>query len=120
MHLRKTGTKLIKPFGSEKAVKGSIPSSAPASVYPDIFFFTGSIEIIRLSLLDYFLKTTLLDGFISLTFRRLNSLVMAVAMDPKPRRLIRNVVMRFRNQKVKNLLRIEINICYLPAGRSVW
>ena len=100
MHLRKTGTKPIKPLGSEKAVKGSIPSSALASVYPDIFF-TGSIEIIILGLLDYFLKRTLLDGFISLTFRRLNSLVMAVAMDPKPRRLIRNVVMRFRNQKVK-------------------
>ena len=101
MHLRKTATKPMKPLGSEKAVKGIIPSSALASVYPDIFFLIGSIEIIKLGLLDYFLKRTLLDGFISLTFRRLNSLVMAVAMDPKPRRLIRNVVMRFRNQKVK-------------------
>ena len=62
-----------------------------------IFFFTGSIEIILLSLLDYFLKRALLDDFVSLTFRRLNSLLIAVAMDSKPRRLKRNVVIKFRN-----------------------
>ena len=107
MQLRETGTKLIKPLGSEKADKGNIPSSALASVYPDIFF-TGSIGIILLIRLDCFLKRALLSGFVSLSFRRLNSLVIAVAMDPKPRRLIRNAVMKFRNQKARNLHKIEI------------
>ena len=106
MQLRETGTKLIKPLGSEKADKGNIPSSALASVYPDIF--TGSIGIILLIRLDCFLKRALLSGFVSLSFRRLNSLVIAVAMDPKPTLLIRNAVMKFRNQKARNLHKIEI------------
>ena len=107
MQLRKTGTKLIKPLGSEKADKGNIPSSALASAYPEIFFY----RLIRDNPIDpigLFLKRALLDGFVSLSFRRLNSLVMAVAMDPKPTLLKRNAVMKFRNQKARNLHKIEI------------
>ena len=56
--------------------------------------------------MDYFLKQAPLDGFVSLSLTRLNSLVIAVAMDPKPERLKRNAVMKFRNQKVRDLRKI--------------
>ncbi|CAH3157555.1 unnamed protein product, partial [Pocillopora meandrina] len=81
-------------------------SSETVNIPSENFKRNGSvIVVIRYKDLHELLRRRELNNADLRKRRRLNSLVMAVAMDPKPRRLMRNVVMRFRNQKLLDATR---------------
>ena len=57
--------------------------------------------------------------FLSFFDRYLNSRIMAVAMDPKPNKLEANVMLKFRNLKVRTRLKlvsIALHCVYLFQG----
>ena len=59
--------------------------------------------------------------FLSFFDRYLNSRIMAVAMDPKPNKLEANVMLKFRNLKVRTLLKlvsIALHCVYLFQGNN--
>ena len=57
--------------------------------------------------------------FLSFFVRYLNSRIMAVAMDPKPEKLEANIILKFRNLKVRTrskLVSIALHCVYLFQG----
>ena len=59
--------------------------------------------------------------FLSFFDRYLNSRIMAVAMDPKPNKLEANVMLKFRNLKVRTRLKlvsIALHCVYLFQGNN--
>ena len=59
--------------------------------------------------------------FLSFFDRYLNSRIMAVAMDPKPNKLEANVMLKFRNLKVRTSLKlasIALHCVYLFQGNN--
>ena len=61
--------------------------------------------------------------FLSFFDRYLNSRIMAVAMDPKPNKLEANVMLKFRNLKVRTRLKlvsIALYCVYLFQGNNTY